>query len=67
MTIHDVAHDDDTLSDLAIGRYEPCAVYEAQAADGVCTMCGWLASDHEHDAEVVTLPPVITPAMRRAS
>ena len=63
MTTDDIGSDREVW---ARGRFEPCASYEGHA-DGMCLACGWLASDHDHDADVVTLPRVATPVMRRAS
>lgn len=72
MTMHDAAHDDQAFStlppsDFAAGRFEPCPTFEAHDAGGVCAACGWLESDHDRDADVVRLQPVVVRAMRRAS
>ena len=63
MTTDAIRTDED---EWARGRFEPCANYEGDT-DAMCLACGWLANDHDHDADVVTLPRVAAPVMRRAS
>jgi hypothetical protein len=63
MTTDDIRNDGD---EWARGRFEPCENYQGDA-DAMCLACGWLAGDHEHDADVVALPQVAAPVMRRAS
>jgi hypothetical protein len=68
MTTHDIqGHDTQRDDDVwATGRFEPCVAFDGDD-DGICATCGWLAVDHDHDADVVTLPQVVALAMRRAS
>lgn len=73
-TIHDAAADTplDGSLDAAAGRFEPCASHRGADADGPCTGCGWLASEHTTVAtglavviEVATAAPALP--LRRAS
>jgi len=41
--------------DLVSGSFEPCATFAGD--DAVCTCCGWLAVEHEPDAEIRELVP----------
>jgi hypothetical protein len=61
MTIHE------NDEPVAAGWFEPCAAFEGRPFVPVCAACGWLADDHDTDAEVVLLPPVEQIAMPRAS
>jgi hypothetical protein len=65
MTMHQ--HDHEHEQAVATGSFEPCAVFDGNALAPVCAACGWLADDHDTDAEVVLLAPVEPIAMPRAS
>ncbi len=48
---------DHTLGAPAAGRFEPCPAFRGgESCAPVCDDCGWLAEEHEHRAEVRTLP-----------
>jgi hypothetical protein len=59
----------DELVATAAGWFEACAEHRGGDADGPCTDCGWLATDHTSglaEVIVVTRRAVATP-LRRAS